>query len=172
MGLKKHAKAHDGLRCEVCGKRFYKRAKLEQHAWKHMDAVAADGTLTVSAGQGKTISLRRAEKRPLLRSDRKHEIFKCDQCDMQFWWFRELVQHKKAEHPKAHICPDCGRAYRRESALRDHQQRAHAEAVFPCTHEGCMHVFSSGSNLRMHLRTVHQGLRPFTCRQCGQTFAY
>jgi len=77
-----------------------------------------------------------------------------------------------AQHPKEHICSECGKAYRRADALKEHQRIVHAETVLRCQHEGCGQIFASASGLRNHERVFHRGLRPFTCRQCGQTFAY
>ena len=34
----------------------------------------------------------------------------------------------------------------------------------------CFKIFSKKSNLKQHLRSVHQKLRPFKCVTCGRTF--
>ncbi|KAG6517974.1 hypothetical protein ZIOFF_021374 [Zingiber officinale] len=43
-----------------------------------------------------------------------------------------------------------------------------------CNFEGCERTFSNVSNLRQHIKAVHQNLRPFACRfsKCGQKFPY
>ena len=34
----------------------------------------------------------------------------------------------------------------------------------------CGHVFTQVGDLRKHIRTVHQKLRPYKCQECGKTF--
>ncbi|KAG6479235.1 hypothetical protein ZIOFF_062697 [Zingiber officinale] len=43
-----------------------------------------------------------------------------------------------------------------------------------CNFEGCERTFSNVSNLRQHIKAVHQNLRPFACRfsKCGKKFPY
>lgn len=112
------------------------------------------------------------EARTLHRHMKRHKEHRCEHCDQVFPHFKDLVAHRRSAHPKAFVCGDCGKLYRRERAMRDHQQRVHNQEVLPCPRPDCGQVFTSASNLRVHERTAHQGLRPFACRHCEQTFAY
>jgi hypothetical protein len=175
--LDKHKISH-GLKCSACGRRFNKKTKLEQHRQRvhGIAAIAEAASLSVIAdGTAHDISARSdvpegsAEDGDHLARPPKHA---CEECGERFVFYRELVAHKRTHHPKEHVCPDCGKAYRRESALKEHQRILHAETVVMCQREGCGQVFASASGLRTHERVFHRGLRPFECRQCGQTFAY
>lgn len=102
---------------------------------------------------------------------KRHQVYKCEDCQEVFHRFQELVAHRRVKHPKLHVCSDCGKAYRRLQFLQDHQKRVHAAAVFVCPEPGCGKVLSSADGMRMHHRTIHLGLRPFTCRLCKQEFS-
>ncbi|KAM3165258.1 Transcription factor IIIA [Lachancea thermotolerans] len=39
-----------------------------------------------------------------------------------------------------------------------------------CEYEGCSKAFTRPSQLTEHQETVHQGLKPFTCTECGRQF--
>lgn len=161
--LTKHALSHKKLSCEICGETFRKRLKFEQHRWTHNNATSMIRCPECNEAVEKTV---------LQRHMRRHKWHKCDQCEEQFLHFQDLVKHRRALHPKSHLCPDCGKAFNREGALRDHQVRVHSEQLLLCPRADCGQTFTSASNLYQHERVVHLGLRPFTCRECGQTFAY
>ncbi|XP_039375156.1 zinc finger protein 250-like isoform X4 [Mauremys reevesii] len=69
---------------------------------------------------------------------------------------------------KPHKCPDCGKSFRGNSALR-HHQRSHAGKT-PHQCRECGQSFVQKSNLTRHLK-VHTGERPYTCPQCGKSFS-
>ncbi|KAG6496525.1 hypothetical protein ZIOFF_044392 [Zingiber officinale] len=89
-----------------------------------------------------------------------------------------------AECLKAHIrtahqyvnCPIC-KTKQLKKNLKRHQRLHEANEVIErmqCDFEGCGCTFSNVSNLRQHLKVVHQNLHPFTCSfpECGKTFPY
>ncbi|XP_042407183.1 transcription factor IIIA-like [Zingiber officinale] len=89
-----------------------------------------------------------------------------------------------AECLKAHIrtahqyvnCPIC-KTKQLKKNLKRHQRLHEANEVIErmqCHFEGCGCTFSNVSNLRQHLKVVHQNLHPFTCSfpECGKTFPY
>ncbi|KAJ6849257.1 transcription factor IIIA-like isoform X1 [Iris pallida] len=85
---------------------------------------------------------------------------------------------------KAHIqachqycqCEICGTTQLKKNFKR--HQRAHQECDaaerIKCSFEGCQYTFSNKSNLNIHVKAVHQELRPFSCRiaGCEKRFPY
>lgn len=174
--LLRHAMVHKGLMCEICGQKFRKKGLLERHQQAH-----ASGALKPKEEEplGSAPAKRkepRAPKRPKapkkLAKKPASTQHKCEHCEESFTLFQHLVLHRKQRHPKPFVCAECGKEYRQAFKLKEHQAKAHSEAIHLCTHEGCGQCFTSVSNLRVHLRVVHQGLRPFGCFYCGQTFGY
>jgi Zinc finger, C2H2 type len=76
---------------------------------------------------------------------------------------------EKQERGKLHRCmvPNCGAAFEKPSALKDHERTHTLEKPFGCKH--CPQSFSRSSNLRRHERT-HEGSKPFQCTYCSQLF--
>ncbi|KAJ0974887.1 hypothetical protein J5N97_016852 [Dioscorea zingiberensis] len=95
-----------------------------------------------------------------------------------------LKHFTNSECLKAHIeschrhikCDVCGTRQLKKNFMRHqliHEGKSGAEKI-KCTFEGCLYAFSNKSNLRKHLKAVHEGLRPFTCRVsgCRKKFPY
>lgn len=101
---------------------------------------------------------------------KRHGLYSCEDCPQTFPRFQLLVAHRRECHPKLHVCSDCGKAYRRQDMLLEHQKRVHSDAMYVCPVPGCGKTLASQSNMRLHHRTVHLGLRPFVCRHCGEAF--
>ncbi|KAE8700619.1 Detected protein of unknown function [Hibiscus syriacus] len=57
--------------------------------------------------------------------------------------------------------------------LRSHESDVASER-FKCDFEGCLHTFSTKSNMRQHFKAVHEKLEPFACSfsGCGMRFAF
>lgn len=162
--LRKHLKSHRQLSCKICGQSFRKKVMLEQHQWTHNTATSMLRCPVCDEA---------VEKSALPRHMKRHKSHQCDQCEEKFLHFHDLVKHRREHHPsKTHLCPDCGKGFKRESALREHQLHVHSEQLLLCPRPDCGQTFTSASNLYQHERVVHLGLRPFTCRECGDTFAY
>lgn len=162
--LAKHLKSHDKLCCETCGETFRKRVKYEQHLWTHNSAISIIRCPECDEA---------VDKSALQRHMKRHKSHQCSECEETFLHFQDLVKHRRAVHSKKlSLCPECGKAFARPSALRDHQLRVHAEQLLLCPRADCGQTFTSASNLYQHERVAHLGLKPFSCPQCGETFAY
>ncbi|KAG6526120.1 transcription factor IIIA-like [Zingiber officinale] len=89
-----------------------------------------------------------------------------------------------AECLKAHIktshlyvdCVICGTKHLKKNIKRHEHMHEASEVTerTKCNLEGCERTFSNVSNLRQHIKAVHQNLRPFACRfsECGKKFPY
>ncbi|XVF26561.1 hypothetical protein REPUB_Repub14bG0028000 [Reevesia pubescens] len=85
---------------------------------------------------------------------------------------------------KAHVqschqyisCQICGTKQLKKNIkrhLRSHESGVASERI-KCDFEGCLHTFSTKSNLRQHVKAVHEELKPFACSfsGCGMRFSY
>lgn len=77
----------------------------------------------------------------------------------------------------SHInCDVCGTKQLRKNIKR-HMQTHDAENSserIKCTFDGCLHTFSTRSNLQQHVKAVHLAVRPFACTMpgCGMRFPF
>ncbi|XP_010521148.1 PREDICTED: transcription factor IIIA [Tarenaya hassleriana] len=85
---------------------------------------------------------------------------------------------------KAHVrschqyinCEICGSKHLKRNIkrhLRTHEKDSSTQE-FKCEFDGCSMTFSKVSNLRTHMKAVHEDVRPFICGfpGCGMRFAY
>lgn len=71
---------------------------------------------------------------------------------------------------RPHVCSTCGSSFARSSHLRLHIRTIH-EKLKPFQCEQCPAAFGHVSSKYRHFRTVHLKRRDFACDRCGQTFA-
>ncbi|KAK9022540.1 hypothetical protein V6N11_002796 [Hibiscus sabdariffa] len=85
---------------------------------------------------------------------------------------------------KAHVqschqyinCQICGAKQLKKNIkrhLRSHESCVASERI-KCDFEGCLHTFSTKSNMRQHVKAVHEELKPFACSfsGCGMRFSF
>ncbi|KAG0476403.1 hypothetical protein HPP92_012820 [Vanilla planifolia] len=148
-------KLHDGdLPCKVatqhickepgCEKTFKYLSKLKKHETSH----AKQEYLEIICGeQGCTkLFINRESLRAHIESC--HKYVKCEVCET-----RQLKKNIK-QHQRTH----------------EHV----AKPKLKCSFEGCEHTYSRKSNLKKHVKAIHEKLRPFACRTsgCHQKFHY
>ncbi|KAK8643178.1 hypothetical protein V6N13_012484 [Hibiscus sabdariffa] len=57
--------------------------------------------------------------------------------------------------------------------LRSHESGGVASERIKCDFEGCPDTFSTKSNMRQHVKSVHEELRPYACSfGCGMSFSH
>jgi len=88
------------------------------------------------------------------------------ECGQRFGRFLELRKHRKEVHHHEHVCETCGLTF---PADRRQQYRVHLATHDPnreihtCSHPNCGKIFTTIGNLNVHIKVVHEGLRPFAC---------
>jgi len=68
-------------------------------------------------------------------------------------------------------CSQCGHAFAQGADLRKHVRTVH-ERLRPFSCDLCEKKFGEKGNLRKHRRSVHLNERPFSCNACGSSFAF
>ncbi|KAG9355789.1 hypothetical protein JZ751_000631, partial [Albula glossodonta] len=69
--------------------------------------------------------------------------------------------------PASHVCPHCGRAFKRRCHLLTHIYSHTGKKRYSC--ETCNKAFTYKSNLARH-RHTHDCTKPYSCERCGKTF--
>nr|XP_023885924.1 transcription factor IIIA-like isoform X3 [Quercus suber] len=104
------------------------------------------------------------------------EALCCEPGCMKYFSNEEcLKSHIQSCHQ--HItCEICGTKQLRRNIKRHlqiHEDTVSLERV-KCHYDGCLHTFSTKSNLHQHIKAVHLELKPFACSfsGCGMRFAH
>uniref|UniRef100_A0A336MYB1 CSON010001 protein n=1 Tax=Culicoides sonorensis TaxID=179676 RepID=A0A336MYB1_CULSO len=75
---------------------------------------------------------------------------------------------EKEQDMNAHVCDECGKGFKKASALRAHSKR-HL-SIKPNVCEICNKSFVLPVELKRHFRT-HSGEKPYDCRYCDKKFS-
>ena len=92
----------------------------------------------------------------------------CSHCDQKFV---DLEKHLKSVNLKRTFgCEICGKMFKRKEDLKMHFDSVHNAVAIQCPH--CKKVFNwdekrSKILLKQHIKTVHEGFKPFACDICG-----
>eukprot|EP00252_Welwitschia_mirabilis_P020822 TRINITY_DN518_c0_g1_i2.p1 TRINITY_DN518_c0_g1~~TRINITY_DN518_c0_g1_i2.p1 ORF type:complete len:297 (+),score=42.01 TRINITY_DN518_c0_g1_i2:832-1722(+) len=86
-----------------------------------------------------------------------------------------LKEHIQQKHSRVK-CDICGKSILKKEMQRHkrtHEDRQTVEKL-QCPFENCLRSYVNRSNLKVHIKAVHEGLRPFCCSyaDCGAVFAY
>ncbi|KAJ8378929.1 hypothetical protein AAFF_G00232940 [Aldrovandia affinis] len=68
----------------------------------------------------------------------------------------------------SHLCPDCGRSFTSNTAVRRHRRLHTGELSLGC--EYCDRCFRDESSLQSH-RRIHSGEKPYQCQRCPKRFS-
>ncbi|RPA84264.1 hypothetical protein BJ508DRAFT_359947 [Ascobolus immersus RN42] len=91
-----------------------------------------------------------------------------------FTTHHELLHHLRQFHPP--MCTLCKELFANEHALREHHNIKHvpleSRQSFKCEEENCTASFTRRSNLKTHIKTVHNNERKFECDVCKEKFGH
>ena len=174
----KEEKTADQFNCDVCSRKYWKRAKLDAHMRTQH---AKKEKVTVSRSPDDKRS-RLVSQCPecLVQLENKTEMFvhrlthllpsfalmSCPLCGEDQYSFNNLKQHMRTEHDVREkwfcpICPD-GRTFTQNHSLLAHISTFHFDASktaptqYPC--EKCQKLFTSKALLGKHTQNDHGGL--------------
>ncbi|XP_059073296.1 transcription factor IIIA [Cryptomeria japonica] len=111
-----------------------------------------------------------------VHSTKYTEIICCEPGCLKYFTNAEaLKEHLRRAHN--HICCEvCGSRQLKKQIkrhMRIHENQTCVKSI-ACPHERCLHNYTTKSNLRQHIKSVHLELKPFKCQfgGCGMTFAH
>nr|XP_027228768.1 LOW QUALITY PROTEIN: RE1-silencing transcription factor-like [Penaeus vannamei] len=157
------AEASD-LRCDVCGRDFDRRSRLEAHYKTHTGerpfSCPFCGKSFASKGNCNTHMRVHTRERP----------YQCPHCDKKFSQHGQLVIHiRRHTGEKPYVCPHCSKGFTCSKVLKIHVRTHTGEKPFQC--EYCHKGFAAYANLVVH-RRIHTRERPYACHLCGRAFEH
>lgn len=105
------------------------------------------------------------ENTKLAEPKRHAKTFKCDSCNKDFHFFRQLIFHMKIHNAeKPFSCIVCGKGFLFKRYLTQHMISHSSERPFTCNK--CLKTFRRLHHLKNHMRS-HD--KPYFCDVCGKT---
>ncbi|KAB2031216.1 hypothetical protein ERO13_D05G275700v2 [Gossypium hirsutum] len=188
--LTRHLLQHQGklFKCliENCNREFAFQGNMKRHLKEFHDEESSDldaGSqkqyVCQEVGCGKVFEF----KSKLKKHEDSHvkldsvEAFCSEPGCMKYFTNEQCLKaHVLSSH--AYInCQICGAKQLKKNIkrhLRSHEPGGVESERIKCNFEGCLHTFSNKSNLSLHVKAVHEELKPFACSffGCGMRFSY
>lgn len=180
--LKKHQKTADKYDCKLCQVQFEKEQDLIEHTTLIHQSFLYECPICLkqtsesdSLNEYKTNS-KRDYKRHMKRVH-AHKLYYCSLCpDLQsFPTWSQLLSHRSLFHSKKNVndffkvCLECNdKSFQDEGKWRRHLLMH--QGKWKCGE--CGNLLSSSNALSVHVRTVHQGIKPHACTKCSAVFAH
>ena len=182
--------------CEECGKEFSCRSTRWRHVLKvhQQDPQAAYGAQSKALDYecpicGLSMHVKKYAftlHRQTCEAEKTGvNPFICAICGKSFAASAQLSNHKytcsakrkefymKSKHRFACTCPGCNYKTEKKKDLENHINRVHldqpSEKKFVCP--TCGNFYVNPSVLKNHIKTVHEGIKPWECSYCGKTFS-
>lgn len=111
--------------------------------------------------------------------------YSCPHCDEKFFDMIQRYSHLLKKHEdnegRSFICHICKKAFRTLASKERHLERKvctagrilteDGKSFLVCSHKDCKFQTKHRRSLQIHLKVVHEKLKPFSCRYCPKTFA-
>ncbi|XP_064110519.1 zinc finger and SCAN domain-containing protein 12-like isoform X1 [Macrobrachium nipponense] len=176
-GLKVHVETiHEKVQvfeCPTCKETFNQKGNMQNHFRRVHQGDEARKLLCDICNKGFICpsDLRKHVERVHLKV-RKNEVM-CEVCGKPFSDSRAMRIHINAVHTKEvqHPCPECKMVFHSLTNMVTHRRRMHGGPEGRknvC--EICGKGFCSPSDLKTHIRVVHENVRKYVCDICGQAF--
>ncbi|XP_065338109.1 zinc finger protein OZF-like [Cloeon dipterum] len=155
------------FRCEKCRKCFATKACLKTHEKRHDESWRHVCNECHKGFVDKT-----SFNYHVRSKHTKLKPFKCDKCSKSFFKNQDLKIHVRRNHSArpenfAKVCPVCNKTYRDSEALRLHAKtHISLEQRRKYKCNTCPSSFACSSALKKH-KLVHTGEMPFECTICG-----
>jgi len=179
--IKDHMLLHSEpkFQCETCPKKFKRESCLEHHRKRvHLNIREFK-----CATCGKEFSAERHLKQhTLVHTGLK--LHTCELCGTSFKQKPHLKSHIKHVHEGVKRikidrnmnvqCGKCGKLCFNQQSLQIHE-KTHTGSlaerkIFTCNF--CSAAFTTAQNLKGHVKSVHEGVKPYSCQICDRKFAY
>ena len=97
--------------------------------------------------------------------------FKCEICEKSFSTNQSKNQHIRNTHGQVKIftCNVCGRIFGKNQQLTLHQKNYHQQGRRQFNCDSCEKSFTQAGNLKVHIKTLHEGQRYYRCDYCGKS---
>uniref|UniRef100_A0A5B7BM90 Putative transcription factor IIIA-like n=1 Tax=Davidia involucrata TaxID=16924 RepID=A0A5B7BM90_DAVIN len=187
--LTRHLLKHQGklFECPVkkCGHRFAFQSNMKRHVKEFHDEHSPSSDVEAQKqytcpeiGCGKVfkyLSKLRKHEDSHVKLDTVEAFCSEPGCMKHFSNDQCLKAHIQSCHQYI-TCEICGTKQLKKNFkrhIRTHETQGSSERI-KCNFEGCLHTFSTRSNLHQHVKAVHLELKPFACGipGCGMRFPF
>ncbi|XP_055710210.1 oocyte zinc finger protein XlCOF6-like [Phlebotomus papatasi] len=176
--LKRHMKGvHERLRdvrCSQCNRVFTTERGLKLHmvchegGRNHKDSGTKEKKFTCELCPYKT-DLSATLKRHVKAVHQKLKDFQCTRCERSFTMESSLKIHMmRHEGIKNYECPICGVKKVAICELKSHMFTHTKEKTLSC--EFCPYKCNARTNMRLHVKAVHQRIKEHHCAICNSSF--
>ncbi|CAD5112575.1 DgyrCDS1787 [Dimorphilus gyrociliatus] len=111
--------------------------------------------------------------------------YSCPHCDEKFFDMIQRYSHLLRKHQdnegRSFICDICKKAFRTLASKERHLERKvctagrviteDGKSFLICSKKDCKFTTKHRRSLQIHIRVVHEKVKPFSCRHCPKTFA-
>lgn len=170
--VSKHMRKHEKEKtrfCSKCNESFPSMSKrsFEGHLNKHLREERVK-PVALCPECGKMFK-NKADLNDHMTYHNKESPFPCTfpSCNKAFKNKSCLRQHALSHGEKTQQCEVCGAKFFRKPGLRRHMQK-HFGKQFCCNE--CPHRFCSAHALKVHVESVHKGIKSFACNMCELKF--
>ena len=171
------------FKCGTCGQAFFLKGNLKQHD----DKVHKGIRIPCSMCDITCIDTGHLNRH--FRAAHEHEKYACNLCNKMFSAINsqsDLKRHSEKDHDgemsftqvsiltqkqqKSPACDTCGKTFRDNSVLKEHEQVVHQDIRFEC--DSCHKTFTHTSNLKRHKKNIHEKAKGlFPCSFCEKSMS-
>ncbi|VDI20981.1 KRAB domain-containing zinc finger protein [Mytilus galloprovincialis] len=165
--LKKHMMIHTEekiYKCEYCSKTFSWKLCYDLHLKLHSGEAMHECSICQKTYPTNHI----LEKH--MNTHTKEKEYECDICNKVFYKKGNMSKHRMIHFDnKPYKCSTCGKGFKQNSTMRTHEDIHNPEHLRK--RNLCPKTFTRASGKLIHMKTVHERLRPFKCDICTKTFS-